>query len=271
YAQHLFENRRIVEGHGFCYQREPDSIIWAVMDDGALLSCTYLPEQKVVCWSRHDTAGRFESTNCLADANGEDRVYFVVAREINGRIVRFLEVMKEPLVPTDDLAEAFYVDCGLTYRGPETTALLGLEHLEGRDVSVLADGFRRSARVKDGRIELAHPASVVHVGLGYACELDTLDMQPNQQPVKNRSARAIVGAEAHFYKSIECKAGPTGGKAYEVFRSERDGTPTLFSGKKRFNPATPSEPDGYRLHFEMDAPYPLSILAVSALGDVGAS
>ena len=39
------------------YQQEPDSILWIVRDDGVLLGVTYLREQQVLAWHRHDTDG----------------------------------------------------------------------------------------------------------------------------------------------------------------------------------------------------------------------
>ena len=35
------------------YQRNPDSIIWATLADGTLISCTYDKDQDVVAWARH--------------------------------------------------------------------------------------------------------------------------------------------------------------------------------------------------------------------------
>jgi hypothetical protein len=35
------------------YQRNPDSIIWATLGNGDLISCTYVREQDVVAWALH--------------------------------------------------------------------------------------------------------------------------------------------------------------------------------------------------------------------------
>ncbi len=49
-ANHLFEGHSIIE---LAYQQNPDKIVWAVRDDGVLLSMTYMREQEVVAWTPH--------------------------------------------------------------------------------------------------------------------------------------------------------------------------------------------------------------------------
>lgn len=58
-----------------------------------------------------------------------------------------------------------------------------LWHLEGKAVSVLADGnVVEGLTVEDGKITLPQPAAVVHIGLPYTADLETLDMaQPQGQ------------------------------------------------------------------------------------------
>ncbi len=51
-AKHLFDKWTITD---LVYQQDPDTIIWALRDDGVLLGCTYMKEQDVVGWHRHDT------------------------------------------------------------------------------------------------------------------------------------------------------------------------------------------------------------------------
>jgi hypothetical protein len=44
------------------YQRHPNSIIWATLANGDLISCTYNREQDVVAWARHPL-GRVSEVN----------------------------------------------------------------------------------------------------------------------------------------------------------------------------------------------------------------
>ena len=51
------------------YQQEPDSIIWAVRDDGTLIGLTYQRDQQVVAWHQHPIGGYFgEATITVTDA-----------------------------------------------------------------------------------------------------------------------------------------------------------------------------------------------------------
>ena len=53
----------------------------------------------------------------------------------------------------------------------------GLSHLEGLSVKVLADGFEQGPfTVTGGTITLDPPAAVVHIGLPYDCDMETLDV-----------------------------------------------------------------------------------------------
>jgi hypothetical protein len=66
--------------------------------------------------------------------------------------------------------------------------LAGLWHLEGKDVSVFGDGFvvaspnndsYDTVTVSSGKITLDKPYAVIHVGLPYLCDLETLDIDTN--------------------------------------------------------------------------------------------
>lgn len=48
-AEHITEGGIL----SFAYQKNPDSIIWSIRDDGTLLSMTYDRDQNVVAWARH--------------------------------------------------------------------------------------------------------------------------------------------------------------------------------------------------------------------------
>lgn len=47
---HLTEAHKIVK---IAYQRFPESVLWCLLDDGQLISMTYLPDQDVFAWSHH--------------------------------------------------------------------------------------------------------------------------------------------------------------------------------------------------------------------------
>jgi len=106
-ANHLFLGRTIKK---LVYQQTPDSVVWAVRDDGVLLSCTYLKEQQVIAWAQHSTDGLFKDI-CVIQENARDKLYVIIER--NG--VGTLEVMKTRDITT--IYDAFFVDGGYSYDG----------------------------------------------------------------------------------------------------------------------------------------------------------
>lgn len=90
FSSHLFEGHQIVD---WAYQKTPDSIIWAVREDGILLSCTYVREQQILAWARHDFTNGFVENVVSIPENGEYAVYVCIRRVINGSTVRYIERM----------------------------------------------------------------------------------------------------------------------------------------------------------------------------------
>lgn len=115
-AAHLVQGYSVV---GWTYQQVPNSVVWGVRNDGVLLGMTYMREQQVVGWHRHDTDGLVESV-CSISEGTEDALYLVVKRTINGSTKRYVERMNTRFVT--DIRDAFFVDSGLTYDGRNTGA-----------------------------------------------------------------------------------------------------------------------------------------------------
>lgn len=266
-AEHLFTTA-IKE---WAYQQDPYNLIWCVKEDGGLLSLTYMREQELWAWTRHDTAGTFESV-CSVPGQEHDDVYFIVNRTMNGQIVRCVEMLADRLPVSKDVKEAFFVDCGLTYRGTPTRTITGLEHLEGMAVSVLADGSVVTGKtVTDGEITLAEAAAVVHVGLGYTCEIETLTPEaPGGETIQGRKKR-IVAVTVRMEDTRGYSMGPDADHlTEEKFRSnEVYGAPTeLFTGDKRLY-INPNWSTGASIFIRQTSPLPVSVLALIPEVEVG--
>lgn len=188
-SQHLFIGYSLIQ---MAYQQEPDSLVWVVRNDGVLLSCTYMREQEMQAWTRHDTLGNFESVACIPNPTlGINEVWVVVNRTIQGQSVRMIEVLKPRDQGTAPNAQ-WFVDCGLQYNGSPTNVITGLSYLNGQNVSILADGSVLASpnnpaytlvTVANGQITLpnSYQGSVVTVGLPYVTDLITLDAEVPQQ------------------------------------------------------------------------------------------
>jgi hypothetical protein len=271
FASHLVKHNTIEH---WAYQKDENSIVWIVRDDGSLISMTYLPEQQIVGWARHDLAGGIAESVCSITEGNENFVYLVVKRTVSSRTVRYIERFNTR--EFDDIVDTVFVDCASTYDGRNTdtaktmtlsggtlwddtedltltlagtgnvlaatdignaifltgsdgtvihaeitgftsTVIVtvrsdkdvpasmrnvaitewsravdeigGLWHIEGKSVSVLADGYvvasannsdYTTLTVSSGKVTLPQPFAVVHVGLAITADIETLDVDfPN--------------------------------------------------------------------------------------------
>ena len=134
-SNHLFAGFSILE---WAYAEEPFKIIWAVRSDGALLSLTYLKDQEIFGWAKHETQGRFRSIATIPEGS-EDAVYTVVQRSVGGQLIQFIERMHTRNMPYGP-EDAFFVDCGLSTQDNESqpNSTLNFSAATG-DITVSAD------------------------------------------------------------------------------------------------------------------------------------
>lgn len=258
-APHLFDGYAIQD---LTYSRAPTPTLWCVRSDGTLLGLTYVPEQQVYGWHQHTTDGVFESV-CVVSEGLEDVLYVIVRRVVDGRTVRYLERLRTRYFVNQD--DAFFVDSGLTYDGSPVSSLSGLWHLEGRTVQILADGAVHPTRtVTNGAITLDDSYSVVHVGLAYTSDLQTLPLAFEGAAAGGQFLRKNLNAVAvRVTRSNLVKAGPSFDKLTEY--PARDHTdpynspPALKTAELRFAIGPSWGSDG-ALCVRQDQPLPLTVL-----------
>lgn len=164
-AAHFFDDQTVVQ---MAYQQAPQPVVWAVSSSGSLLGFSYVPEEQIAGWHEHDIDGAVESCAVVAEGT-EDHVYIVANR--GG--TRYVERMGDAVAETV-IADAFFVDSGVTYDGTAVSEVF-VPHLAGQAVVFLADGIVGSGTVSaGGMLTLVTAASKVHVGLSYDSELRTL-------------------------------------------------------------------------------------------------
>lgn len=205
-APHLFDNKQIKD---LSFGKAPFPTVWAVSSDGKLIALTYVPEQQVGAFSTVETQGEFLSCTVVAEGE-EDILYAVVRRIINGQTKVFVERMHERQYTS--LENCVYLDCSGTYRGESKTEISGLTWLEGMEVSILADGsVEPSQVVTNGKITLEAPASVVHVGLPYTCDAQTLPLAMALQDGSFGTShkKNVISMVFRVVNSSGLKAGPT--------------------------------------------------------------
>ena len=271
-SEHLIRDNTIEE---MAYAEEPDGIVWMIRDDGVLLGLTYQREHEVTGWHQHTTDGEFESVATISE-DGRDAVYFIVKRTIDGNTVRYVERL-EPRY-TNDVADSFFVDSGLTYDGSATTAISGLDHLEGETLAVLADGVVvNNMTVSSGAITLPKAASKVHAGLPYTPVMETLDIDSGKSidPVKARKV-SVSRVTVEVEDSRGMWVGPKDDKGVvndmreTAPRSVADGYGVVpLNNYKKEVIVDPLWGDGGGVKIEQRDPVPLAILSVTPELSVG--
>jgi len=256
-ASHLFEGHTIVS---ITYQQVPNSIVWCVRDDGVLLGMTYIKEQDVYAWHEHTTDGKFIDV-CSIAGSTEDELWCVVLR--NGTYC--LEKMEAQIQPTS-VSDQYFVDSGITVTGTVKT-VTGLNHLEGKTVSILADGNVMPEQVvSGGAITLDNTFSTVTVGLPYETELKTMpiEISGNDGSYASRKKR-IQNMMIMFKDSRGGLYGVNEGSLDEIkWRSnEPYGTPIgLFTGKKTITLPQSNNEQTLELVIKQKDPLPINILSI---------
>jgi hypothetical protein len=110
-SSHLFYGHQIKE---WAYAEEPFKMIWAIREDGIMLSLTLIKEQDMYGWARHDTFGNFESI-CTITEGPSDAAYVVVSRPnaVTGDFRLYIERIAERDFKFG-AEDAWAVDCGLS-------------------------------------------------------------------------------------------------------------------------------------------------------------
>jgi hypothetical protein len=199
-AAHLLEDYGIT---GWTYQKYPDSIVWAVREDGALLGLTFQNEHQVAAWHQHHTQGKF-ITVCAVPHGWEHSLFVVVKR--GG--VYYLERMAERFRPQNRL-RAIFLDGAVTYEGVAKKDFTGLEHLEGMEVGIYADGAVQAPRiVQDGAVTLDYPVELVTIGLLYTADLETMPVEIASQGGTSVALKKTISmADIIFRDSLGVKVG----------------------------------------------------------------
>lgn len=268
-APHLFDGRELTD---MALAKSPLPVVWMTNSRGILLGLTYVPEQQVGAWHWHDTQGLFESVAAVAEG-AEDAAYFVVQRTINGVQRRFIERMAHRVRADEPLADAYFVDCGLSYDGVPQDEFSGLDHLEGEQVSILGDGavFPRQT-VVGGKVTLSKEVAKAHIGLPYAARLRSLPAAYEAPGFGQGVRKNVNKVHLRVAYSSAIKAGPSPDRLteYKQRTTEPPGTPPapVTSIIEIVLDPTWTNHDG-QVYVEQTDPLPLTVVALAAQVAVG--
>jgi len=261
------------------YQQEPQSVIWAVRNDGTLLGFTYDRDQQVLGWHRHEIGGFsdaaktakavVESVATIPTPDGTaNETWLIVRRYINGVTKRYIEYMDKMWEEGDSQSDAYFVDGGLTYNGVPATTISGLTHLIGETISILADGASHPDKTvsASGQVTLDRPASVAHFGYGYNSDGQMLRVNAGAadgtaQGKTQRMHRVVF----RLHQSLGLSVGPSFDKLTPiVFRKASDLMDTavpLFSGDKEMTWEGDYSTEAL-VSWRFSQPFPGTVLAI---------
>lgn len=226
-------------------------LLFVVREDGKFATMTVFRSEQVAAWTLHETDGDALSV-CVA---GED-IYLLLNRGGTFTIEQF--------------DEALNTDSALT--GEEEAPAdewSGLDHLEGRTVSIVADGVVRSPQtVAGGMIALDEPASAIEIGLPFTHIVEPL---PPSAVDAGGSARAVRLVEAVF------RVEKTAALRLDVGRGMKDVSLRQLGEAPILGAPPPQVSGDIRVHalgwkdsgekplwrIEQSAPLPFTLLSVS--------
>lgn len=149
-------------------------------------------------------------------------------------------------------------------------SVTGLSHLEGKTVSILADGAVHPDRtVSDGTIVLQNPASKILVGLGYTSTIEPMNLEMQLQSGSSKGAKKrIYRASVSFLKSLGGEVRGAGTTKWDIIPSRamtdnQDDSPPVFTGEKEF-PVSGNHTRGAIIALRQKQPLPLTVLSISA-------
>lgn len=266
-APHLFDGKKTVD---MAFSASPYPVAWLVMQTGELLGFTYIPEEGIGGWHVHETEGAFKSC-CVITEAGDDRLYVIVEREVEGERRQYVECMADMLF--GDLPEAFFVDSGLSYAGEPALRFSGLEHLEGKTVSILGDGavFPQQV-VRDGAVTLDFACSRVHVGLPFSSVLETLPVLSEMDSGYGTGRpKNVNSCTLRVYRSSGIFAGPDEAhlREYKQRQDETPGSPPVMRSDEVEVTADGRWTNGGQVVVVQHDPLPLTVVSLMMVLSAG--
>lgn len=284
-SAHLFYGYQILE---WAYAEEPYKLIWAVRNDGVLLTLTFLKEQELVAWAHRDTQGSYKSVASVTETvtvGTVDAVYTVVQRTINGVTVQYVERFMEQYYP-NGAQDSWQVDSGLQYSGAAATTFTGAQHLATASIVGVAlddqgDFSTFTATVSStGSFTLTPTAPAtgftqVTAGLAFTPQLETLPIDTGDPTIQGKM-KFLPQVGLKVYQTLGLKIGSDSDNLVNmddlvvgnIGKQTNEEVTDLVTGDvlQALDPQW-SVPGQYLI--QQSLPYPASILAVIPQIEVG--
>lgn len=148
----------------------------------------------------------------------------------------------------------------------------GLSHLEGKTVSILADGAVMPQQVvTSGSISLQRAATKIIVGLPYESDLQTLPMTLNVDGFGQGRMKNVNKAWLRVYKSSGIFVGPDADHLveYKQRTTEPYGSPPSIKSDELLVVMTPSWGAGGQVYIRQSDPLPLTLVGLTLEVSIG--
>ena len=149
----------------------------------------------------------------------------------------------------------------------------GLSHLEGKTVSILADGAVMPSKVVvGGSVSIDRAAVKIHVGLQYLSDLQTLPLAINIEAFGQGRVKNINQAWVRVFRSSGLFVGPTADKLTEakMRTNEPYGSPPSLRSDEISVNITPTWAQSGQIYIRQADPLPLTVVGVTIEAVVGA-
>lgn len=200
FCPQLFDGYKIVDQ---AITRNPFTCAFFVRDDGKMIGLTYDPLQQVFGFHKHDTDGLIETVAVIPE-EGQSSLYLGINRQGQRFVERFRMRRKFNKIYENHL------DCSIVKEFSQPTKqITGLDWLNGKRVSVLADGTLEAEDylVENGTVNIENESKVFIVGLpyeGYFTTLPLYQAYANFNPLKPKT---LAAAYLRVYNSASVFLG----------------------------------------------------------------
>ena len=177
----------------------PYPVAWFILDNGSMVSLTYIKATETVAWSRHTLAsGQIEDAAVMQDSDGNERIYFIVK---NGNEY-FVEKMS-PLEQAKDSPfidqTSFLTDGSFTRSGLSgSTTLNNLQRFNGKTLYAIHNQrVLTSGVISSGSVTLTIPSGytdTIEFGIAPEISFTTLPIEAksNEQSTIGETKQGIT-------------------------------------------------------------------------------
>jgi hypothetical protein len=160
----------------------------------------------------------------------------------------------------------------LWYYGVAHTRFTGLDHLLNVEVAIFTDGSAHPTQVVagDGSITLAYPAVVVHAGLAYDAEIESLGLQLEGVNIRTKP-KLVERVGIELEDTLGVWVGEAGGELIQAKQRQLEplGSPTKPLTDSILVGITPTWNKAGRVTVKQFDPLPLTVLGLYPEADVG--